>query len=406
MSQSWSLVLIAGIAVLSSLAVSALKRLGRGRVAVPAAVVEIALGMVVGPGVLAWVWDSEVLDVLAHAGLAALIFLTGFGVGTDVTAVGGNALRRAGWSWLVALALGLGAGVLLRGGRFGEGAMVGVALTTTGLGLGLGLGLGSAALPARCGRLREAAVSGAAAGVTGPVVALAVMVGGAVGASIAAVTVATVVWAMRPRGAVRAREGRGREIDGPTAVRWVVLPLAAMVWVSQVAGLDVLLGAFAIGVAARRVLGADPVLPRTIEAIGYGFLVPFLYVVTGVDIDLGALGGSLRSLALVPLFVLLFLVVRGGPVALFAPRGLRVRERAVLALDAATALPLVVVVTTLALSDDRMTPGAAAALVVAGLVSVVVFPLSAGRRDCPADEGSSGTTAEPAAPARSPYGCG
>lgn len=388
MSQSWSLILITGIAVLSSAAVTASARLRRCRAVVPAAVVEIALGIVVGPGVLGWVWDGEALDVLAHAGLAALIFLAGFGI--NVAVVGGTALRRAVWPWIAALALGLGAGVLLRGGRFGEGALVGVALTTTSLG---------AALPMADRRLREAAVAGAAVGVTGPVVAtaalMALLVGRWVPGAIAVMTVGVVVWAMRPRGA----EPAVRAVSGATVVRWGMLLLAAMVWASQVLGLDVLLGAFAVGVAARRLFGGSGTVARTAEAVGAGFLVPFCYVVTGIDLDLGALGGSGWSLALVPLLVLLLLVVRGGPIALFAPREVPGRARVALALNGATALPLVVVITTLGLNDDRMPPGSAAALVVAGMVSAVLFPAI----PVPA---SVAPTSDPAAPVRSPYGSG
>src|SRR3954467_9779345 len=51
------------------------------RVRVPAVVLEIVAGIVVGPSVLGWVEVDEAVEVIALLGLAFLLFLVGLGVG-------------------------------------------------------------------------------------------------------------------------------------------------------------------------------------------------------------------------------------------------------------------------------------------------------------------------------------
>ncbi|CAM5523023.1 hypothetical protein STANM337S_04043 [Streptomyces tanashiensis] len=170
--------------------------------------------------------------------------------------------------------------------------------------------------------------------------------------------------------------------SGQFAVRFVFLLLALMLGASTALGLDVLLGAFAAGLITRLVLtGAapesGPQILEKVEGVGFGFLVPVFFVVTGIEFDLDSLLDGGRTLLLLPVFLLLFLVVRGGPIWLLAPRDLGRRDRGGLVLYGSTALPLVVAITTIGVDDREMTAGEAAALVGAGMLSVLVLPLLA-----------------------------
>jgi Kef-type K+ transport system membrane component KefB len=231
-----------------------------------------------------------------------------------------------------------------------------------------------------------------AVGEFGPVVATALLLSGrGPGLStillvvFAAITAGAVLWALRPR-----RPWFSRLIDktlhssGQFAVRFVVLLLAAMLALAQAFGLDILLGAFAAGVLTRLVLrGASPAhgdeVFGKVEALGFGFLVPLFYVVTGIEFDLRALLHDWRALILVPVFLLLFLLVRGGPVYLLAPRGLGPGDRTALTLFASTCLPLVVAITTIGVDQKVLGRDQAAALVGAAMISVLVLPLTATR---------------------------
>jgi Kef-type K+ transport system membrane component KefB len=142
-------------------------------------------------------------------------------------------------------------------------------------------------------------------------------------------------------------------------------------------GLDNLLGAFAAGMIARLALSpeqSEALSPR-LEAIGFGFLIPVFFIVSGVNFDLDSLLGSTSTMLRVPMFLALMLVVRGLPALLVYKGLLPVRQRTSLVFLQATALPLLVVITEIGLSSDRMTPQNATALVGAGMVSVLAFPL-------------------------------
>ncbi|MFJ5710126.1 cation:proton antiporter [Streptomyces sp. NPDC093105] len=383
MSHSGStLVLIMVIAVLAPLLAYWVGR----RIPVPLAVFEILLGIVIGPDVLGWAHSDELIDGLSELGLTMLIFLAGYEI--EFGKVRGDTLRRSVWAWLAALALGLTAGVLL-GGGYSTGVFIGVALTSTALGTVLPVLRDSGGLR---GRFGSVVMAFGAVGEFGPIIAMALLLSGRTAAEstvllavFAALTAAAVSWALRPRppwfAAVIART---LHTSGQFAVRFVFLLLALMLGASTALGLDVLLGAFAAGLITRLVLTgaapeAGPEILAKVEGVGFGFLVPVFFVVTGIEFDLDSLLSGGRTLLLLPVFLLLFLVVRGGPMWFLAPRDLDRTDRGALVLYGSTALPLVVAITTIGLDDRALSAGEAAALVGAGMVSVLVFPLLAMR---------------------------
>ncbi|MFI8320913.1 cation:proton antiporter [Streptomyces sp. NPDC085529] len=388
-----TLVLIMAVAVLAPLLAYWVGR----RVPVPLAVFEILLGIVIGPDVLDWAHSDELIDGLSELGLTMLIFLAGYEI--EFGKVRGDTLRRSVWAWLAALALGLAAGVLI-GGGYSTGVFIGVALTSTALGTVLPVLRDSGGLRGRFGTV---VMAFGAVGEFGPIIAMALLLSGRTAAEstvllavFAALTAAALYWAMRPRppwfAAVIART---LHTSGQFAVRFVFLLLALMLGASTALGLDVLLGAFAAGLITRLVLTgaapeAGPEILAKVEGVGFGFLVPVFFVVTGLEFDLDSLLSGGRALLLLPVFLLLFLVVRGGPMWFLAPRDLDRTDRGALVLYGSTALPLVVAITTIGLDDKALSAGEAAALVGAGMVSVLVFPLlamrlRAGRDQAPAE---------------------
>jgi Kef-type K+ transport system membrane component KefB len=378
MSQAGTLILIMSIAVLAPLLAHGVGR----RLPVPLVIFELALGILVGPDVLGWAGEGEVIDVLADLGLAMLIFLAGYEIEFDK--VRGTTLRRSVRAWLISLALGLGLATMLSGFDFDRGVFIGTALTSTALGTVLPMLRDAGDLRSRFGSVM---LTFGAVGEFGPIIAIALLLSGrspgrstAVLAAFALLTAVAVWWAMRPRPPWFSRVVEVTlHTSGQFAVRLVVLLLAVMLGVSQALGLDTLLGAFAAGVIARLVLhgsapeSAEPVMER-VEAMGFGFLVPVFYVVTGIEFDLDSLLSGGRALLLLPLFLLLFLAVRGLPVYALAPRDLGRCDRGALTLFAATALPLVVAITTIGVDAGTLRTDEAAALVGAAMVSVLVFP--------------------------------
>ncbi|MFC9791660.1 cation:proton antiporter [Streptomyces sp. NPDC057695] len=395
MSQAGTtLILIMAIAVLAPLLAYGVGR----RLPVPLVIFEILLGILIGPDVLDWARTDALIDGLSQLGLTMLIFLAGYEI--EFGKVRGDTLRRSVGAWLIALALGLGVGVLL-GGGYTKGVFIGVALTSTALGTVLPVLRDSGALQGRFGTV---VMAFGAVGEFGPIIAMALLLSGRGAAEstvllalFAALTAGALFWALRPRPPWFSRViARTLHTSGQFAVRFVFLLIALMLGAAQALGLDILLGAFAAGLITRLVLtgaapGSGPEILEKIEGVGFGFLVPVFFVVTGIEFDLASLLDGGRALLLLPVFLLLFLVVRGGPIWFLAPRDLDRRDRRGLVLYGSTALPLVVAITTIGVDDKAMTAGEAAALVGAAMVSVLVFPLVAlksrpGARELPAEQ--------------------
>ncbi|MFH9614046.1 cation:proton antiporter [Streptomyces pratensis] len=383
MTHPGTLVLIMAAAVLAPLLVHATGR----RIRVPLVIFEIALGILIGPDVLGWAHSDDVVDTLADLGLSMLIFLAGYEI--DFAAARGDTLRRSLWSWLLSLVAGIALAFLISGGDVFEAFVIGTALTSTALGTVLPMLRDSGELRGRFGTVMSAF---GAVGEFGPVVAVALLLSGrrpaesaALLAAFGAITAAAVFWALRPRPPWFARlTERTLHSSGQFAVRFVMLLLACMLGLAEVFGLDVLLGAFAAGVLTRLVLhratpaSSGEVLGK-VEAMGFGFLVPLFYVVTGIEFDLDALLHDLKALLLVPAFLLLFLLVRGCPVYVFAPKDLSWADRTALPLFASTCLPLVVAITTIGVDQKLLASDEAASLVGAAMISVLVLPLLATR---------------------------
>ena len=119
------------------------------------------------------------------------------------------------------------------------------------------------------------------------------------------------------------------------------------------------------------------VFDSKVTAVGYGLLIPFFFVTSGMAFDLDALTSSSSALLKLPMFVVLFLVVRGAPAILLYRRIFEARDRLALAIYSATELPLVVAITTIAVHEGHMRSSTAASLVGAAIVSALVFPLIA-----------------------------
>ncbi len=176
-----------------------------------------------------------------------------------------------------------------------------------------------------------------------------------------------------------------------------MLVIVALEYLALTSGLDILIGSFAAGVIVNLIIeGPDrePVSQK-FEAIGYGFLVPIFVVVSGVTFDVSSLSGQPRNLALVPIFLVLPFFIRGIPALVLFRRDLVPRDRVALALVSATTLPLVVVFTRVGVGEGRLSAAKGAALVAAGMVSVLVFPVVAMRvrsvvaKSGPRDQGAA-----------------
>ena len=370
-----TLVIIAAAAVLAPIIADIPKR---ARIAT--VVVEIVLGIVIGPQVLDIAEPDQFVDFLANLGLAALFFLAGREI--DLRRIAGAPLRLAGAGWAIGLVLGVAIGFALdAAGVVSDPEVVGIALATTALGVLVPV-LRDAGLTAT--RFGTIVLAVGAIGELGPIVILSVFLAtdndvlSAIllfGFTAAAVATAIAAVSFRPRRIARLID-ETMHASGQLAVRICMLLLLALVALAVELGQDLILGAFAAGIvlgfASRDAPALDDLWPK-LDAIGYGLLIPFFFIRSGMTFDLDGLLESPASLAELPLFLALFLVVRGLPTVLSrheVPPG----TLAPLALMAASALPLVVAITGVGVETGRLSSDTAASMVGAAMLSVLIYP--------------------------------
>jgi Kef-type K+ transport system membrane component KefB len=162
-------------------------------------------------------------------------------------------------------------------------------------------------------------------------------------------------------------------------VRFAVLLLVGFTVLAERFGLETILGAFLAGAIiglVDRDSSSHPRFRTKLEAIGYGFLVPVFFVSSGIRLDLTGLLHSPAALVRVPVFLLALLVVRGLP-ALLRLRVNGLKPTLALGFLQATSLPFIVAATQIGVTLGKITPLTAAALVCAGLLSVLIFPVLA-----------------------------
>lgn len=145
--------------------------------------------------------------------------------------------------------------------------------------------------------------------------------------------------------------------------------------------LDVVLGAFAAGFILRFVTpNGNHTLNLKLEGVGYGFLIPVFFVVSGASIDVKAV---VANPALLITFIIMLLLVRAVPFFVATTLDHRVnpldpQDKLTVSLYCTTALPLIVAVTSLAVQGGTMHQTTASTLVAAGAVTVFLMPLLGG----------------------------
>jgi Kef-type K+ transport system membrane component KefB len=357
------------------------------RIRVPAVVLEIVAGIVLGPALLDWIRPDLPIQVLSVIGLAFLLFLAGLEI--DVQRLRGRVLRLAGAGFALSALLALGAGTVAGAlGLVRSPLLVGIILIATSLGLVIPVLKDAGESGTQFGQLT---VAGATVGDFGAVILLSlffsgqtssigtrlVLLGGFVLVSLLA------IYALRGAGRVGPVSSLLLRLQDTTAeirVRGALLLLMVFVALAQVLGLETILGAFLAG-AALRLADRDAALTHPnfrlkLEAIGFGFFVPIFFVSSGLQFDLRALLATPATVARVPLFLLALLIVRGLPAVAY--RGVLDTRRVIASgLLQATSLPFIVAAAMIGTNLHLLQPANAAGLVAAGLVSVLLFPATA-----------------------------
>jgi len=368
------------VLVLLASAVAALLSRVHGRLILPTVVVEIVLGILIGPQMLGWAEADSYVTFLSNFGLALLFFFAGLEV--IEKRVPRRALQRGTIGWTMSLGIGLAVGfVLQQGGLDAEWWLLAVALSTTALGTLVPILSDAGVLPTPLG---GAVLGTGVAGEFWPIIFISVFLTSAYGAveevllllgfGGVVMLAALIALRARPPRLVRVLQ-ETMHTTGQFAVRTSIFLLAGLVLVAADAGFEFVLGAFAAGIVVGLALDSPEgeIVRLRLEGIGFGFLIPIYFVVTGMTFDIDSLL-TVTGLALAGLFVSLLVVTRGASALLWAGE-LGRRDGLSLALFGATGLPLIVAIVGIGAETGAISPAVGASLIGAGMISVLVFPV-------------------------------
>ncbi len=380
------------------------------RVGLPAVVLEIVAGIVVGPSLLGVVDFDQSVQVIALLGLAFVLFLAGLEI--EFEKLRGPVLRLTGLGFVISFAIAVAVSFGLQAaGLVDTPLLVAIILCATSLGVLVPVLKDAGEISSTFGQLIIAAASVAD---FGAIILLTIFFSGEGGTGstllllgallgLAAITFVVV------RGAehsmrIRADLLRLQDTTAQIRVRAALMLFVGFAALAAELGLEVILGTFIAGaiisLVDRDEVMTHPDFRRKLEAIGFGFFIPVFFVSSGVRFDLDALTASTSNLLMVPVFLAALLAARGLPAIVYL-RALDGRHTAIAGLMQATSLPFIVAATAIGMELDLIDAAGSAALIGAGLLSVLLFPLGGLlllRRGVGAPEHQEPADSEPAPP--------
>lgn len=349
------------------------------RLKVAEVVLLLGAGILFGPQGLGLIEIDAGIELLNELGLGLLFFLAGYEL--ESRAIRGLSGKLAGAGWISSLALAC----IITYGLYAIGFVkdfigIAIALTTTAMGTLLPVIRDRGLLDTPFGTFF---MGGGAAGEFGPILAIALLLGSkSLLITVIVLAIFALVTWLTYRTPGRFATGRmaelferGHHTSSQTAVRWTVVLMLFLLTLAAVFGFDAVLGAFVAGVILRKYSppSATNRLAPKIEALGFGFFIPLFFIVSGANLDVDSI---IANPARLVVFFVLLMAVRGLPQYVLYRRALPDnRERWQFSFYIATGLPLLVAITTIEVRNGHMLPENAAALVGAGALSVLVFPL-------------------------------
>jgi Kef-type K+ transport system membrane component KefB len=343
--------------------------------------IEIVAGIVIGPSVLGWVRIDLPISILSIIGLAFLLFLAGMEV--ELERLRGRLLLYVGGAFVASMGLAFLVGsALFAAGQVRAPLFIAIILVATALGVVVPLLDGAGESATDFGQL---VIAGATFAEFGSIILLSLFfsreaTGAAtkvvllIGFALLAAAFAFVVLRLERSARIAAVLLRLQDTTAQLRVRGAFVTLASLL------GLETILGAFVAGMILRVVnqdrMMTHPQFRQKLEAIGFGVFIPVFFVASGIQFDLAALFSSASTILRVPLFLGALLVVRGVPALLYRPL-VGARRSVIAGLLQATSLSFIVAATQIGLVLGVITKATGSALIAAGLLSVLIFPVLA-----------------------------
>jgi Kef-type K+ transport system membrane component KefB len=350
------------------------------QILVPAMVLEILGGIIVGPHGIGIAEPTEPVEVFSTIGLACLLFLAGREI--QVERLRGVLLKNSLVGFAISFVLAFVVGTLLHEvGLIETPLLVAIVLVATSLSIII--------VPLKDARETDTdwgqqLIASAAIAEFGAVVLLSFFYSGqhegpatevlhlclfVLLAALVLYSIARGAQFKRVTAAIQRLEGTSAQIR----VRGDFALIAVVAGVASQLGLETILAAFTVGVIRGMTSGHEELQEERLDAVAFGIFIPFFFVDTGLDFNVGALFGSVSDLIRLPIFLAAVLLVRGLPALMYRTQ-FATRRVAAAGLLQATSLSFIVVATHIGFDQHIMLAATSTAFVAAGMITVVVFP--------------------------------
>ncbi len=350
----------------------------------PVVVLEIVLGVLIGPHAFHLANPDGMIAMLGELGLAFLLFLVGLEI--DFDKIRGKPLSLAVGSWFMTFLLAIVCMFLFNviGLIQSPPLLAATALSTTALGILAPILRDRGELNTDFGKY---IVATAAVGEFAPLVIISLLLITThdtflhtlfvVTFIIISLAVANIALHMRSSRLIE-KLAHTMQSSGQLPVRICILLQVLLATLAAKFGLNIVLGAFTAGMVVRLAIKGTEgeLLQHKLDAIGYGFLIPIFFIVAGMKFEVSALWSTPLAPIQIALLSGLLVLVRGVPL-FFYKHELTAEEKIPFMFYSATGLPLIVIISEIGVSSGLMPPDRASILVSAGMVSVLLFPVLA-----------------------------
>jgi Kef-type K+ transport system membrane component KefB len=350
----------------------------------PVVVLEIVLGVLIGPHAFHLANPDGMIAMLGELGLAFLLFLVGLEI--DFDKIRGKPLSLAVGSWFMTFLLAIVCMFLFNviGLIQSPPLLAATALSTTALGILAPILRDRGELNTNFGKY---IVATAAVGEFAPLVIISLLLITThdtflhtlfvVTFIIISLAVANIALHMRSSRLIE-KLAHTMQSSGQLPVRICILLQVLLATLAAKFGLNIVLGAFTAGMVVRLTIKGTEgeLLQHKLDAIGYGFLIPIFFIVAGMKFEVSALWSTPLAPIQIALLSGLLVLVRGVPL-FFYKHELTAEEKIPFMFYSATGLPLIVIISEIGVSSGLMPPDRASILVSAGMVSVLLFPVLA-----------------------------
>lgn len=350
----------------------------------PVVVLEVVLGILIGPHAFHLANPDGMIAMLGELGLAFLLFLVGLEI--DFGKIRGKPLSLAVGSWFITFLLAIVCMLFFNviGLIQSPPLLAATALSTTALGILAPILRDRGELNTDFGKY---IVATAAVGEFGPLVIISLLLITThdtflhtlfvVTFIIISLAVANIALHMRSSPLLD-KLAHTMQSSGQLPVRICILLQVLLATLAAKFGLNIVLGAFTAGMVVRLAIKGTEgeLLQHKLDAIGYGFLIPIFFIVAGMRFELSALWSTPLAPIQIALLSGLLVLVRGVPL-FFYQNELTAEEKIPFMFYSATGLPLIVIISEIGVSSGLMPPDRASILVSAGMVSVLLFPVLA-----------------------------